>query len=466
MNQKTSADESFRDRVTTVTEKGKRKWIYAKKPKGRFWFWRNIVGFSLIVFLIAAPLIKINGDPLMLFDFIHRKFILFGVVFWPEDSFIFFLIFISFMVFVILFTVIYGRIWCGWACPQTVFLELVFRRIEYWIEGDAGKQKKLNKQNWNAEKIIKKITKHLIYLLISLFIINVLMTYILSFEGVIEFWKKGPVSHPIGFLAMFVFSFIFYFIYSWFREQLCIILCPYGRLQGVLLDKKSVVISYDYQRGEPRSPFKKGEDRNANNFGACIHCSSCVQVCPTGIDIRNGTQLECINCAACIDACDEQMKRTNQATALIKYASEEQISEGRKFNFSFRMAAYSAVLLGLLSFLIILLATRKDIEASILRTQGILYQEQANNQLTNLYNVKIINKSREAYAVEVKTLSHEGDVKMAAGDLFVESQGQAESVFLLYLNRKDVKESKIKVTFGIFIDGKLIQEVDSWFIGP
>ncbi|MBT3801810.1 MAG: cytochrome c oxidase accessory protein CcoG [Bacteroidetes bacterium] len=461
-----SRDESFRDTMSTISEKGKRNWIYAKKPKGKFWIWRNVVGLFLLSFFFSAPLIKIHDDPLLLFDFIHRKFILLGVTFWPQDSFIFFLLFISFMVFIILFTVIYGRIWCGWACPQTIFLELIFRRIEFWIEGDYAKQKKMAKQVWNLEKIVKKGFKHLIFIAISLLIINTFMSYILAYDGLIEFWRSGASEHPIGFAAMYIFSFAFYFIYSSFREQVCIIMCPYGRLQGVLLDKKSIVISYDYKRGEPKTPFRREENRLEANKGACINCNSCVMVCPTGIDIRNGTQLECINCTACMDACDEQMIRTNQPKGLIKYASEEQIAQAKKFNFSFRMVAYSAVLLGLLTFLAIMLNTRSDIESSILRTPGMLYQIQENNLISNLYNIKIINKTKEEIPVELKLLSHQGIIKIASGDLKVKGENSTESVFFLYLDADLIKDSKSKVTFGVYSNGDLIQEVDSWFVGP
>lgn len=465
-NFETENNQSFRDSMTTIESSGKRKWIYAKKPKGKMWFWRNMVGIALLGFFFASPFIKIQGGPFLLFDFIHRKFILFGAIFWPQDSFIFFLMFISFIVFIILFTVIYGRLWCGWACPQTIFLELIFRRVEFWIEGDYGKQKKLNKQPWNFEKIIKRGSKHLIYLAISLLIINTFMSYVLTYEGIKEFWSQGFEGHPIGFAAMFVFTFIFYFIYSWFREQVCIIMCPYGRLQGVLLDKKSIVISYDYKMGEPKAPYKKGEDRNEAGKGSCTNCNSCVAVCPTGIDIRNGTQLECINCSACIDACNETMEKTNQPKGLIKYASEEQINTGQKFKLNARIIAYSTLLISLLTFLIILLATRSSIEASILRTPNMLYQEQPDNQISNLYNIEVINKTRKDIPVEIKPITIEGNIMLAAKELNVAQQSSTESVFFLFIDKAKLKKSKTKVTFGVYVNGELIQKVDSWFIGP
>ncbi|MFC2114523.1 cytochrome c oxidase accessory protein CcoG, partial [Bacteroidota bacterium] len=436
------------------------------RPHGRHWLFRNIVGLSLLSFFFIAPVIKINGGPFLLFDLFNRKFILFSVIFWPQDSFIFFLIFISFVVFIILFTVIYGRLWCGWACPQTIFLELIFRRIEYWIEGDYKKQKKLTAQSWDFEKIWKKGLKTSLYLAISTLIINTFMAYVLSFDGLKKFWIEGIHVHTIGWIAMFTFSFIFFFIYSWFREQVCIILCPYGRLQGVMLDKKSVVISYDYNRGEPRAPFKKDENRKQVEKGACINCGNCVLVCPTGIDIRNGTQLECINCTACMDTCNDQMLKTNQPKGLIRYASEEQIEKGLGFQFSTRMIAYSLVLLGLLMFLVILLANRSPVEATILRTPGLLYQKQTDTEISNLYNLKVINKSHNNIPVEVKILSQKGTIKMVAGDIIVHDQSSAESVFFLYLNTAEVIQSRTKVTFGIFTDGQLIQKVDSWFVGP
>jgi cytochrome c oxidase accessory protein FixG len=323
------------------------------------------------------------------------------------------------MVFIILFTVTFGRIWCGWACPQTVFMELIFRRIEYWIEGDAYHQKQLDKQAWNLNKISRKALKHIVFYIIAFIVGNLFLSYIIGVEALKAIVTDPPRQHLGGLAGMLVFSGIFYFIFSWFREQVCTIVCPYGRLQGVLLDRNSIVISYDYKRGEPKGTFFKGEDRKAAGKGDCINCTQCVQVCPTGIDIRNGTQLECINCACCIDACNKMMDAVAQPRGLIRYASEKMIAEGRKMNFGIRTIAYSGVLVILLGVVTYSLIARKPIEATVMRAPGMLYQEPEPGKISNLYNMKLVNKTMKDLPVTVKMIEPKGEIKIIVKDIFV-----------------------------------------------
>ncbi len=456
----------FRDRLATIDEKGSRVWVYAKKPKGRLTLWRNIAGFALLIFFFAAPFIRIHGEPLLLLNFIEREIVLLGVRFWPQDFHLFFLAMISMMVFIILFTVTFGRIWCGWGCPQTVFMELIFRRIEYWIEGDAYHQKQLDKQPWHAGKIFKRSLKHIVFFGIAFIISNFFLMYIIGTEAWKDLVTESPTEHLAGLGSMLVFSGVFYFIFSWFREQVCTIVCPYGRLQGVLLDRNSIVISYDYKRGEPRGTFFKGEDREKADKGSCINCTQCVQVCPTGIDIRNGTQLECINCACCIDACNAMMDATNQPKGLIRYASEKMISEGLKMKFNARTIAYSAVLIILLGVFTYSITARSPIEATILRAPGMLYQEPEPGRISNLYNIKLVNKTNQDIPVELKVLSHEGEITIIGNSINVKKQSLGESVFFLILSSQDVISDKTSVRFGVYSNGKLIEEITSIFVGP
>ncbi|MDX5436563.1 MAG: 4Fe-4S binding protein, partial [Pontibacter sp.] len=285
--------DEFRDHLSTVDAEGKRVWVYPKKPQGKLYNYRKYVSYVLLAFLFAGPFIKINGLPLLMLNVIERKFVIFGVLFWPQDFFILVLAFLTMAVFIILFTVVYGRIFCGWVCPQTIFLEMVFRRIEYLIEGDYTKQRALDKMPWNTEKILKKGTKTFVFLAISFLIANTFLAYIIGIDALLEIAIDNPLNHLAGLGALVVFTGLFYGVFAWFREQVCTIACPYGRLQGVMLDKKTVVVAYDYGRGEPRGKLRKNQERTE---GDCINCNQCVHVCPTGIDIRNGTQLECINC--------------------------------------------------------------------------------------------------------------------------------------------------------------------------
>jgi len=458
---------NFRDHLATIDEKGKRVWVFAKKSKGTLTTWRNIVGFVLLAFLLTAPFITIKGQPLLLLNFIERKFVILGIQFWPQDFHLFFLGMISLMVFIILFTVTYGRIFCGWACPQTVFMELIFRRIEYWIEGDAYHQKQLAKQAWNFNKVFRKTLKHGVFYLISFIIGNVFLSYIIGIQALKEIVTDPPREHIGGLAGMFVFSGVFYFIFSWFREQVCTIVCPYGRLQGVLLDRNSIVISYDYQRGEPKGTFFKGEDRKTAGKGDCINCTQCVQVCPTGIDIRNGTQLECINCACCIDACDRMMDAVGQPRGLIRYASEKMIAESKAFKFGARTIAYSAVLVILLGVITYSLAARKEIETTVLRAPGMLYQEPSPGKISNLYNMKLVNKSMNDLPVTVRLLEPEqGEIQVIGSDILVPKETVGESVFFIILDRSVVTSDKVKVKLGIYSGNREVDEVSATFVGP
>ena len=335
-------DENFRDSIGTVTEEGKRAWVFPKKPSGKYYERRKIVSYFLLAFLFAAPFVKINGNQFLMFNIMERRFNIFGFPFWPQDFHLFVISMIIGVIFITLFTVAFGRIFCGWICPQTIFMEMVFRRIEYWIEGDRGKQIRLAKQPWNSEKIKKKVTKWVIFSIISFLIANVFLAYLIGSDRLIQYVIDGPLAHLSTLISLIIFTSIFYFVFTWFREQVCIIACPYGRLQGVLLDTKSIVVAYDHKRGEGekgRKKFRKNEDRQALGHGDCIDCMQCVHVCPTGIDIRNGTQLECVNCTACIDECDHIMESINLPKGLIRYASEENIEKKAKFKLTPRIKA-------------------------------------------------------------------------------------------------------------------------------
>jgi cytochrome c oxidase accessory protein FixG len=456
----------FRDRLYTIDETGKRLWVFAKKPKGKLTSARNITGILLMIFFFSAPFIKIHGQQLLLFDFLHRTFVIFGVQFWPQDFNLFFIAMIALMVFIILFTVTYGRIWCGWACPQTVFMEVVFRRIEYWIDGDTHRQKELDAAPWNASKIFRRTLKHSIFYLISFIISNYFLMYIIGSGAWYKLVTESPADHVAGLAGMAVFSFIFYFIFSWFREQVCTIVCPYGRLQGVLLDRETVVISYDYPRGEERGILRKSENRTETRKGDCIDCNQCVAVCPTGIDIRNGTQLECINCACCIDACDAIMGKAGFKPGLIRYASEKMIADKKPWHFTLRSGMYSAVLAALLVALTWFLVSRNPVEATVLRSPGMMYQEQEGGRISNLYSVKVVNKTAHDLPLEIRDLSGMGEVKVIGNAPVIARQSLGEVVFFLLMDRARLKGSKTEIEIGIFSGGKKLDQTRATFVGP
>lgn len=460
------AQESYRDKISTVDESGKRIWVYPKKPKGRFTNYRLLVSVLLLIILFGTPFVKIGGEPLLLLNILERKFVIFGQVFWPQDFFLAVIGMITTVVFVILFTVVFGRIFCGWLCPQTIFMEWVFRRVEYWIEGDYMKQRKLDKQPWNGEKIFKKGSKHFIFLLISASIMHTFLAYIIGVDQTWDLIASGPAEKPMGFVAMVVFTGLFYGVFSQLREQVCTTICPYGRLQGVLLDRQSIVVAYDHERGEERSKFRKGEDREAVGKGDCIDCGQCVAVCPTGIDIRHGTQLECVNCTACIDACDSIMDHIGKPKGLVRYASEENIAEKKPFVFTGRMKGYTAMLILLMGVFVVLLTIRSDFETTILRTPGMMYQERPDGTITNLYQIKMVNKTNADHVVEFRLESPAGKLEMVGNNINLERQGIGAGAFFLVIKPEDLEGLSTRVVIGVYANDELIETVKTKFLGP
>lgn len=468
----TQEKEIFRDSIGTVTKEGKRAWVYPKKPKGTFYKYRKWVSYGLLVFLFLSPFIKINDNQFLMFNVLERRFNIFGFPFWPQDFHLFVISMLIGVIFITLFTVAFGRIFCGWICPQTIFMEMVFRRIEYWIEGDRGKQIRLNKQPWNSEKIRKKSLKFFIFAVISFLIANVFLAYLIGSDKLIQYITDGPLNHLSTLISLLIFTAVFYFVFAWFREQVCIIACPYGRLQGVLLDTKSVVVAYDHKRGEAengRKKFRKNEDRNALGHGDCIDCFQCVNVCPTGIDIRNGTQLECVNCTACIDECDHIMESINLPKGLIRYASEENIEKKAPFRLTTRMKGYIGVLTIMIGLLTGMLFLRHDVEANILRLPGQLYEHKENNIISNVFTYKLVNKTNSNIEnVHFKLMSHKGTLKLVAtSDHFiVPSQGIAEGTLFVEINNSVLSGDRNKIKIGVYQGNKLIETTTANFLGP
>lgn len=452
--------------MSTVDAEGNRIWIYPKKPTGKVHNLRILVTIILLSLLFSGPFIKVAGQPLFLFNIFERKFIIFGQVFWPQDSILFGVAMITFFVFIILFTTAFGRIWCGWACPQTLFMEMVFRKIEYLIEGDANQQRKLNAAPWTSGKIVKKALKQFIFIVISLVISHLLMAYLIGVESVQALIAAGPSQEITGFVGLLVFTAIFYGVFAYFREQACIVVCPYGRLQGVLLNKDSLVVAYDWLRGEPRGKMQKGQV--AEDKGDCIDCKLCVHACPTGIDIRNGTQMECVNCTACIDACNHVMDKVNRPRGLIRLDSFNGIQQGRKLKFSGRLVGYTAVLIALIGLLSFMLISRADVETTVLRVPGQLFQTTETGNISNLYNIQIINKTFDDINLHIEVIDPAGATLSRVGQaaLSVPANEMVDGVYFVEVPADQVLATKTKLVLGIYSDSELLEKVKTNFLGP
>lgn len=449
-----SKNNSHRDQLANLSESGVRRWIYAKLPKGKLYRYRSIVGYGLILFLIIMPLIKVNGDPLILLNILERKFIIFGTRFWPQDFHLFFVAGISTFIFVVLFTVSYGRIWCGWLCPQTVFMELVFRRIEVLIEGKPSKRRKLDRQAWGLEKFIKKTSKHIIFFSICFFISNIFLSYIIGIDSLIEIMKAPISDHSKGFGIILLFSFVMYFVFAKMREQVCCMICPYGRLQGVLLDSNTINVIYDYKRG---GNIEQGD-------GDCINCFSCVDVCPTGIDIRDGIQLECINCTACIDECNSIMTAIKKPEGLIRYASETQIEKKTHKKWPVRKIAYSILFCVLISILTGMFMNRSIIETTILRSRGTIYQRIGNDKISNIYRYNLVNKSNEDGEFVFKLKDSKAHIENNI--VIAKKSSISEGILIIKFDKKNIEHEITPLEIIIYQGEKIVDKISTTFIAP
>ncbi|MES2778797.1 MAG: cytochrome c oxidase accessory protein CcoG [Bacteroidota bacterium] len=458
---------SYRDTISLVDKGGHRNWVYPKKPKGSLYTGRTWFSIALMTLLFVGPFLKLNEHPILLLNILERKFIILGIPFWPQDLPLFALLMLTFVVFIIVFTVVFGRIFCGWACPQTIFMEMLFRKIEYYIEGDFKAQKKLDEQNWDTEKIIKKSSKHILFFLLSIAIANTFLSYLIGVDEVEKLIIDGPMAHKGQFIALIVFSTIFYAVFAKFREIICIVVCPYGRLQGLMLDKNSIVVAYDFIRGEPRGLHKKNVEQN---LGDCVDCKRCVQVCPTGIDIRNGTQLECINCTACIDECNDVMLKTHQPKGLIRYASQEEINRGNAKRITFRSGAYMLILVVLMSVLTYLLATRDEVATTILRTPGMLYQQQDDTHISNMYNFEVVNKTFKDQHIDLRIKSPANTtLKMVdrnTSELLLKEDDILKGSFFLIMPQEGITQNNIEAEIELYSNGNVIKTIKTNFVAP
>lgn len=460
----------FRDHLATADQQGRRRWIYPKKPSGRFYRWRTYVSWLLLAIMFVGPFVRIHGNPLLMVNIVERRFSILGQIFWPQDMAIFAVAMLLFLTGIIVFTTAWGRLWCGWTCPQTLLMEMVFRKIEYAIEGDAYEQRALAAAPWSGGKIAKRIGKHAIFFGLSFVIGNTLLSYIIGSEQLIRIVTDDPRNHLTGLTFMILFTLLFYAIFARFREQACTFICPYGRFQSAILDENTMVVAYDHKRGEKRGHLHRNQtlpQRQAAGVGDCIDCHQCVVVCPTGIDIRDGTQMDCVNCTACIDACDAVMDKINRPRGLIRFASFNNIERGERFRFTPRMFGYAVVLAGLISLFLFLLFTRSSVEATLLRAPGQLFQQTAEGHINNIYTLKLINKTAHDIPVRLQLENVEGKLTVMGGrDLVVPREQLVSAAVLIELEPEELESANTRLKIGVYSQDKLLQTVNTAFIGP
>jgi len=460
----------FRDDLATTDEQGRRQWVYARQPQGRFYQRRIYLSWLLLGILFVNPWVRINGNPLLMLNVATGRFSILGRIFWPQDMALLAIALLLFFTGIMIFTAAYGRLWCGWICPQTLFMEMVFRRIEYKIEGDSRAQRALAAAPWTGRKIGLKLAKQAIFFGLSFVISNLLLSYVIGTDQLLGIITDSPSRHLTGLAYLLAFTGVFYAIFARFREQACTFICPYGRFQSTVIDENTVVVAYDHQRGEQRARWDRRQslaERRQARHGDCVDCGRCVSVCPTDIDIRNGIQMECVHCTACIDACDGVMEKLGRPRGLIRYASLNSIERGKPFRVTARMWGYGAVLAVLIGLFLFLVLTRPNVEATLLRTPGDLFEQTPNGDLVNLYTVQLVNKTSRPIPVELKlenvagTLSIMGNPKpVVAGEQMLETS------ILIEMPADMLRGGPKKVDVGVYSEGRLMQRVRTKFIGP
>ncbi|MGB0579982.1 MAG: cytochrome c oxidase accessory protein CcoG [Limisphaerales bacterium] len=427
------------------------------------------MSWVLLAIMFTGPFIKIGGNPLLMINIVERKFSILGQIFWPEDTIIFAVAMLIFFTGIFVFTTAFGRLWCGWTCPQTVLMEMVFRKLEYWIEGDASQQRSLDASPWNFRKIRIKGFKWALFFGLSFIVGNTLFSYIIGVDALYEIITDPPQQHLVGLGFMLAFTMVFFLIFTRFREQACTFVCPYGRFQSAMLDENSMIVAYDRVRGDQQAPLKRGQteqERKEAGHGDCISCHQCVTVCPTGIDIRDGLQMECVNCTACIDACNGVMDKLGKERGLIRFASQSAIEKGEKQKFTPRMALYAFVLTALIGLFLVLVATRADVETMLLRAPGAMYQELPSNQIQNLYTMKVINKSSRKIPVSLKLEDIAGEITIMGGGLTVPKEDLAKTSVLIKLKRSALNGAKTPLVIGVYEGDELLETVKTVFVGP
>jgi cytochrome c oxidase accessory protein FixG len=423
--------------LSTMEADGSRRWLKPKLSKGTLLTRRRWVAYGLIFIFTLIPFLKIGGKPLLLLDIASRKFIIFGFTFLPTDTVLLAIFMVSVLLSIFLFTALFGRVWCGWACPQTVYMEFLFRPIERLFDGTTGRGGiKKNVAPWRIAG------KYIVYFLVCVYLANTFLAYFIGVERLGQWVQQSPLQHPIPFLIMAAVTFAMMFDFCFFREQLCVVACPYGRFQSVLLDRNSLIVAYDSKRGEPRGKIKRNQahDQNLKIIGDCIDCKNCVTTCPTGIDIRDGLQMECINCTQCIDACNTVMKKIGRAPNLIRYSSQAR-DEGFKAGWlRARTVAYPLLLLVLVTGFVTVFLSKTNFDAVIVREPGNPFSETEEGLIRNIFKLKLTNRTDRPATFSVNVVQPNNATALVQEDLIELAENESRTFHLAILAPREAFE--------------------------
>lgn len=386
--------------LSTMQQDGSRRWLLPRLSTGKWWHRRRLVAYSLMVLFVVVPHLRIAGKPILLLDIAELEFTILGKTFLPTDTMLLALLILSFLLSIVLITALAGRLWCGWACPQTVYMEYLFRPLDRLFDGTTGKGGAPRKGRSAGWKIARLVT----YVLLCMFLAHTFLAYFVSPKILLSWIQSSPAEHPIAFLVMGGTTGLMLFDFLYFREQMCTLACPYGRFQSVMLDEQSLIVGYDHVRGEPR---KKGKHHEGEAVGDCVDCNQCVVVCPTGIDIREGLQMECINCTQCIDACDHVMDSVGTPRGLIRYSSQDAIAGKKNRLLRPRTIIYSMILAVVFGGLAFALATHANFDAQLSRGRGEPYSVVRIGQVTNRFFLELTNRSAQTQTFTVTVVSPE-----------------------------------------------------------
>ena len=437
---------------------GRRTFVVPADVSGRFWWRRRLIFAVLVAIYVALPWVEIGGHPAVFLDLAHRTFYLFGATFNAQDFWMSFFLLSGVGFALIVVTALWGRVWCGYACPQTVFLDGIYRQVERWIEGPRNIRLKRDQAGMSLDRVSRKVLKHGAFVALSFLVAHVFLSYFTSIPALLDMMRHRPLEHPEAFAWAFGMTGVMYFNFAWFREQLCIVICPYGRLQSVLTDQDTMVIGYDVKRGEPRGKLK------SEGRGDCVDCGRCVVVCPTGIDIRQGLQLECIGCAGCVDACDEVMDKIGRPRGLIRYDSQQGLSGSpRRF---FRPRVYLYAFLGLLGLTVATFSLRRHtpFEANFLRLSGAPFVlEQDATRVRNAVELHLVNKRGDSVPFTLSAGQGQGmDYVLGRRELTLPAMGSARvPVFVSAPNDRKARKIELRVD-----DGREPRMIQGPFVAP